>query len=303
MYDTLIVGGGIAGMSAALTLGRCCRKVAVFDSGKVRNRSTNHMNGYLSRDGIRPADFVNISRKELERYGIEWFDMEITSASKIDNNFCVTNAEGTQWYGRKMLIATGLADILPEIPGFEQFYGKSVFHCPICDGWESRDQKIIVYGKGTGGYATALAMYNWSRDITLCTDGASGLTKTQREVLSRKNICIITNRIMRFDGKGGQITEVSFKGRNPQPCEKLFFSTGYKQHSDIAYQIGCETRKKGKEFWVDRMQMSSIAGLYISGDAAFDMKMAIVAAAEGAKAGVAINLALMEMEGLRDNEF
>jgi thioredoxin reductase len=298
MYDTLIVGGGIAGMSAALILARCRRKVAIFDSGMPRNRFTTHMNGYLSRDGIKPLDFVNIGLKELRKYDVDWVQTEITNASRYEDNFWVQDSKN-KWYGRKMLLATGLKDNVPDVEGFDRFYGTTIHHCPICDGWESRDQKIIVYGHGKSGFSLALQLINWSRDITLCTDGAPRLSAEQREILKERNIAIITNKITAFEGQKAQLERVAFKDREPESCQRLYFTGGYVQQCDLAYRMGCETRKNGKEFWVSRLQMSSIEGLYISGDAAFDMKMAIVAAAEGAKAGVAINLALMEAEGLR----
>ena len=173
--DVIIVGAGPAGLSAALMLGRCRRSVLVFDNGSPRNAASHALHGYLTRDGIPPADFLQLARQEIapirhggapRRRGVgRRVPGRAASASR--------SPRANRCRSRKLLLATGVVDNLPEIPGFRELYGRSVFHCPYCDGWELRDQPLAIYGRGARGVGLALELTAWSRDLVLCTDGPS----------------------------------------------------------------------------------------------------------------------------------
>src|SRR6188768_326681 len=203
MHDVIIIGAGPAGLSAALMLGRCRRRVLVCDTGKPRNAASRAMHGFLSRDGIAPADFLKIAREQMQRYDtVELRDVEVTAAECRESRFHVTLADGSLHQSRKLLIATGVVDNLPDIPGFGDLYGTSVFHCPYCDGWEVRDRPLAIYGRGARGLGLSLELTGWSRDLVLCTDGPSELPVEDLARLERNGIRVRTDRVVRLEGSG-----------------------------------------------------------------------------------------------------
>jgi thioredoxin reductase len=294
-YDVIIVGGGPAGLNAAMILGRSRRKVAVFDSGEPRNRWAESMNGFLSSDGVNPKDFIKKGRAELAKYGVELIDIKVESATYSKGHYVVNDAEGTVYHSKKLLLATGLKDEIPEIEGIEPLYGKTVHHCPYCDGWESRDKKIAVYGKGRDGVGQALAMKNWSDKVTLYTDAREDLTRDDIEKLENNGVKYITSKIIRLEGEGSKLQYIVTKDGEKHPQEAMFFSTGTKQQSSLGEELGCEFTSEGV-IKTRRLQQANIPGLFVAGDSARDMQLVIVAAAEGAKAGVAINMELQQEE-------
>ena len=295
MYDVIVIGGGPAGLNAAMILGRSRRKVLLFDSGEPRNRWARNMNGFLSSDGVNPRDFIQKGRAELAKYEVEIRDIKVKHATYSKGQFIVNDAEGTVYHSKKLLIATGLKDKLPQVEGIENFYGQSVHHCPYCDGWENRDKAIAVYGKGRDGIGQALAMKNWSSNVTLYTDGTQNLRTQDVELLKRNGVAYNTERIVRLEGEDGQLQFVVTNGGKRHPQDAMFFSTGTEQQSPLGEQLGCEFTSKGV-IKTRRLQQSNIPGLYVAGDAARDVQMVIVAAAEGARAGVAINMELQQEE-------
>lgn len=295
MYDVLIIGGGPAGLNAAMILGRSRRKVAVFDSGEPRNRWARNMNGFLSSDGMNPREFIKKGRAELAKYQVELIDRKVEEATYSKGQFIVTDSEGKVYHSKKLLLATGLKDRLPQLEGIEDMYGVSVHHCPYCDGWESRDKAIAVYGKDRDGIGQALAMKNWSSNVTLYTDGTDKLRHEDLELLKRNGVAYNTERIVKLIGENGQLQHIVTNGGKKHAQEAMFFSTGTEQQSELGKELGCEFTNKGV-IRTRRLQQSNIPGLYVAGDAARDVQMVIVAAAEGAKAGVAINMELQQEE-------
>nr|MDQ3072952.1 NAD(P)/FAD-dependent oxidoreductase [Bacteroidota bacterium] len=274
---------------------RCRRKVVLFDTGKQRNRFTKHLNGYLTRDSISPKKFIEIARKELLAYNVIERFLPVVDAKTDGKTFTVTDADGKKYRCKKLLIATGVVDNLPDIPGFKELYGISVHHCPYCDGFEYSDKSLAVYGKGKKGLTAARNMLNWTKDIVLCTDGAAGLQKEHYAVLERLNIKINKEKIIRLEEKNGRLSRIIFETSPPLERDALFFSTGFKPACDLPVRLKSDT-SSNKEVLVDHLQESSVAGLYVCGDAALEMKFVIIAAGEGAKAAIAINVELMKEE-------
>lgn len=294
VLDVIIVGGGPAGLNAAVVLARCRRKVYVFDSGVYRNRASQGMHNYLTRDGILPLDFIRECHKELKKYGVVVHKRKVVRARRnADGIFVVDDDTGEKHYAKKMLIATGLSDNLPEVEGFREFYGKSIFHCPYCDGWEVQDRRIGVYARDKEGAELALALKGWTAQVTLYTDGKNKVKPHHLEELAAMDIPVDRRRFARVEGRGGRLEKIVFRNGEEAPCEAIFFVNGYRQQCNLVETFDCEISRKGVVM-TNRFQQTSTPGLFVAGDADKDVQFVVVAAAEGAKAGVIINKELQK---------
>lgn len=292
-FDVIIVGGGPAGLNAALVLGRCRHQVLLCDSGQYRNLVSHAMHGFLSRDGLPPAELLRIGREQLAPYGVKMMHTEITDAVKRDTHFELTTAEGEVLYGRKLLLATGILDNLPQLAGFDAFYGVSAFHCPYCDGWEQRDKRIVAYARGPEMTQFAMNLRPYTNDLILCTDGPCELDPSDRDRLARHNIMLIEKKVARLEGQERQLTHIVFDDGEKLERDALFFHLGQKQRSFLAARLGCpESNEEGIQ--ADDTCATNIHGLFIAGDATRDVQQVIVAAAEGSKAAFEINTQLRD---------
>ena len=298
MYDVIIVGGGPAGLSAAMVLGRCRRKVVVFDHGRPRNRHSHGVHGFLSRDGVEPLELLRLGRQEIARYGVELREAEVVDAACTVEGVHVVLRDGQRIGGRRLLLATGLCDDLPDIPGVEALYGVSVHHCPYCDGWEWRDQRIAVYGRGKSGAALALQMLTWTEDVVLCTDGDGDCGSPEHQRLAELAIPCCMHRIARLEAEGPWLRRIVFDDGSTIDAAAMFFASSRSAGCDLPERLGCQMLEPGV---VDTSQHeeTNVPNLWVAGDASKDVQFAIVAAAEGAKAAVAINQSLQERERLR----
>ena len=294
MIDVIIVGAGPAGLSAALVLARACRRVLVFDHGHPRNASAVHMHGYLTRDGVPPHDFRAFAREELARYPeVRIVDVEVTSARAGEGGFEVTTLDDGQFTSKKLLLATGVVDNVPDVPGLKEMYGKSVFHCPYCDGYELRGQPLAVYGCDERGYGLALELTGWSDDIALVSDGPCGIDAAGLARLAKRRITVREEKVVRLEGRDGQLERVVFDSGEPLERRALFFTTGQAQRSHLADSLGCEFNDKGT-VRTGPYETTHIHGLYVAGDASRAVQWVIVAAAEGAEAAYSINQDLIK---------
>jgi thioredoxin reductase len=290
MFDVIIVGAGPAGLSAALLLGRCCRQVLVCDAGTPRNVRSHALHGYLSRDGIAPLDLRSKGREELVRYGVQSRAVRVTDARRDGDAFTVCFADGREEHCQKLLLATGVTDQVPSPEGFDACYGRSVFHCPYCDGWEVRGRRLGLYARGRSGVGMAVGLHDWSPRILLLTDGPARLNREERSRLARHDVSVRQEPIARLDHDDGQVRAAVFASGEPEPCDAVFFKTGQSQQSDLARRLGCRFTENGA-VKTSRLAQTGVEGLYVAGDASRDVQLAIVAAAEGVKAALAINAA------------
>ena len=290
-WDVVIAGAGPAGLSAALVLGRACRNVLLCDTGTPRSWASKQMHAYLSRDGSSPARFREIGRHEVLKYpGVRFAPVEVREARRSGTGFKV-DVGGTEVQARKLLIATGLYDIVPRIPGIDALFGRSVFQCPYCDGWEMRGRRIAVYGRRQRGFQMARSMTSWAEDIVLCTDGPSRYDATQRRQLARNGITLIETRVRELRGKRGRLETLVFVDGQELPRDALFFDTPSRLQSPLATSLGCRFGRNGGVLCGD-YEATSVPGVFVAGNIIRDVQLSIVAAAEGARAAFGINRAL-----------
>jgi thioredoxin reductase len=241
-WDVIVVGAGPAGLSAALVLGRCRRRVLVLDSGRPRNAASPALHGFLSRDGVTPAELLRFGRAQLRPYDtVALREGEATGARVVRGHFVVRLAGGSV-ASRKLLFATGVVDSLPEVEGAARLYGRGVFHCPYCDAWEVRDRPVAVYGKGTKGLGLCRTLLAWTSDLVLCTDGPARLPKADQEFLARHGVAVRKEPVEGLEGDD-RLRGVALAGGEVLPAAALFFNTEQYQRSGLPEELGCRGRR------------------------------------------------------------
>jgi thioredoxin reductase len=298
VWEVIVIGGGPTGLSAALTLGRCRRSVLLCDVGQPRHRRARVLHTFLSNSELSPQQLRARGREQLLAYPtVEWRDALVVDAARSEHGFELTLLGGEIENCRKLLIATGVVDHLPAVTGIEQFYGRSVHHSPYCDGWEWRDQPLGVYGRATRGTNLALMLKQWSPDVALFTDGPADLSPQQRARLAGERIAIHEPRIARLTGHDGQLAQVVLADGAHIERRALFFDTGQQQRSALASRLGWHGSDVRSADDPDSGSGTGISGLFVAGDAFGDMQLAVVSAAEWAKAAFAINRELLHDAG------
>jgi thioredoxin reductase len=297
MFDVIVVGGGPAGLSAALMLGRCRRRVLLCDLGQPRNRQSHALHGYLTRDGIAPPELNELGRRELTHYGVQFRCIGVTGARREADHFRVALATGGEERARYLLIATGVVDDLPAINGFADCYGRSVFHCPYCDGWECRDRALAAFGRGKAVTGLALGLRTWSTNVVVCTHGTR-LDLSDRDRLSRHGISVRTERIAELVHDEGQLSRIEFTSGEAIDRDALFFTTGQHPQSPLAISLGCTLTSRGAVKTGNGCD-TNVERVFVAGDASRDAQFVVVAAAEGVRAAVAINKALQAEDIVR----
>ncbi|HEX2516102.1 MAG TPA: NAD(P)/FAD-dependent oxidoreductase [Chloroflexota bacterium] len=332
-YDVVVVGGSIAGLSAALVLGRARRRVLVCDAGRPRNAVSAGVHGFFTRDGTPPAELLRLGREELAPYHtVQLREVQVSGAAREGDGFRVDLADGSPVHGRRLVLASGVLDELPAVPGLRELWGRGVYHCPYCHGWEVRDRPVAIYARGAVGLEFATMVRQWSRDLLLLTDGPHGLDDVQRGRLEALGVGVREERIERIEGarpvegreslegpagqsqsqgqsqgqgqgqgqgSEGATLRVHFAGGETLAREGLFVRPAQRQRAELAAALGCEMVTMGVEPAAVHLikcdpltRETSVPGVYGAGDAGSPMQSAVVAAAAGAQAAYAANHAL-----------
>ncbi len=291
-YECMIIGGGPAGLSAALTLGRARRKVALVDNGTNRNRVTQESHGFLTRDGIKPQEFKNLASKDIESYpSITMMDQTVIEIIKDDITglFLVNTSEKKSYISEKILLATGIQEEF-SLPQIGQYYGKSLFSCPYCDGWELRDKPLAIIAENEEhiSHMTKL-VFNWSQDLIVFTNGHQLSEKVQND-FEQKKIKVYTNTIKDLHGDDGNLSSVELEtGENILRAGGFVVPSFYRPNK-FAKQLNCQVDENGTVM-TDGAGRTTAAGIYIAGETEKGGPSSLmIAAAEGFKAATSINM-------------
>lgn len=302
-YDVVIVGGGPSGLSAALVLGRACRRVLVCDEGKPRNRSSPAVHGFFSRDGISPTELLRVGRDQLKPYAVAWRAVGVTDAQKVGGGFRVEIAHGTSVRARKLILATGMRDELPDIEGLSALWGTGVRHCPYCHGWEVRDRPWAFLARGGQAVEWANELRGWTTKLTLCSHGPAGLTDAARRKLRGQGVVVREEKIKRLEGEKGVLKAVVFDSGDKLEVGVMFVRTTMTQRSSLAKKLGCKLASVEGAFQdaveTDPFGATSVSGLYAVGDASLGVPQVATAVADGSLAAVAANKAMLKEDAER----
>jgi len=294
-FDVAIVGGGPAGLSASLFLSRYLRSVVLIDSGDPRNWETRGINAFLGLPSITPAELRERGRDEARKYGVELIDDCVSRVKKIgEDQFVLALDSGTDYHARRLLLAIGLKDVWPDIPGLERVYGETAHVCPDCDGYETRDKKTAVIGTGRKAVGMALNLSTWTRDLVICTNGlAPAMDEPEYcEKLAALNIPVVTEKVTRVLERRGKVRCLELESGNAVDAEKIFFAIGQYPADDLGAQLGC-TRDAGGHIVVDKHYHTSVKNVFAAGDIVPGSQLAVAAAADGAIAALAMHKSLV----------
>ncbi|SFD81001.1 Thioredoxin reductase [Paenibacillus catalpae] len=289
-YDAAIVGGGPAGLNAALVLGRARRKVALFDNSQARNMVTHASHGFITRDGVEPAEFRRIAYEEVLGYPtVQHWETDVTDIRRTKDGFTIYTKAGEQIQARKVILAAGLKEKLPDIEGVADYYGKSLFACPFCDGWELRDQPLVVISDNPMAFHKVKLLQNWSRDVIVCTNGAADiLNSDQREQLEARRIRVIDTPIATLTGQNGMLEKVHFTDGSFIERSGGFIDPAQISKIDFKEALGYQTEDNGG-IVIDAMGKTTAEGVFAAGDTAYVMPSQLIyAAASGSKAAMSV---------------
>jgi thioredoxin reductase len=298
MYDVLIIGGGAAGLNAAIMLGRSRRSVLIIDSGEPRNAPAQGVHGFLSRDSINPAELLAIGRDEARSYGTEIVSGRVTGARRDGDAFEVTLSNGDMAHGRRLLVTTGLVDELPDIPGVRERWGHDVIHCPFCHGWEVRDQAIGILATGPAAVHQALLFRQWSANITLFLNGMPEPSDAERRQLAARGVTVVDGLVESLKIDGDALAGVRLAGGEVVPVQAVVVAPKFVARAGFLAELGLAVSDSpmGAHVPSDANGLTSVPGVWVAGNVT-DLKAQVLAsAAAGAWTAVMINMDLMEDE-------
>jgi thioredoxin reductase len=292
-FDAIIIGGSYSGLSAAMALGRSLRNVLIIDSNNPCNKQTPHSHNFLTQDGETPATIAARAKNQVSNYPtVTLVQGKAIKAAKHTQSFEVQLETEEVFTGSKLLLATGMTDTLPQIPGLSSCWGISILHCPYCHGYEVAGKEWGILANGETAYHFCMILSNWTKKIVLFTNGLCSLTTEQQQKLEQKGIKIIESRLQSVDHTNGQLQQLHFEDGSPYPLTVLYLKAPTKQQSDIPLHLGCELSEEG-HIKIDDMQRTSVAGIYAAGDNSSMLRSVSLAVSSGTKAGAAINMDLV----------
>ncbi|RCW63336.1 NAD(P)/FAD-dependent oxidoreductase [Saliterribacillus persicus] len=295
ILDCAVIGGGPAGLNAALVLGRSRRKTILFDDNKPRNAVTSESHGFITRDGIHPQEFKRVAQDELNRYpDVRTEKQRVHRITKENNVFQVETENGRVYSAKKIILATGFKEVLPDIPRVKEFYGKSLFSCPFCDGWELRDRPLAVITDDEKAFHMAKMVSNWTNDLIIFTNGSKLLSPEEQELLKSKDISINEKKIAALIGEEGMLSKIRFEDETEVLREGGFITAEWKQAASFDSSLEYTLNEQGG-IETDSFKRTNMEGVFACGDTRIaGPSQLIIAAGEGSMAAMAVNAALIE---------
>jgi len=291
-FDVIIIGGSYAGLSAAMTLGRSLRNVLIIDSGLPCNRQTPHSHNFLTRDGETPKAIATIAKEQVLQYPtVHFIEEKATAAKRIEKGFGISTQTGRSFTAGKLIIASGIKDIHPDIKGFSECWGISVIHCPYCHGYEFRHQQTAIMANGERAAHLSMLVRNLTSKLTIFTNGPAVFEADQLQKFRQHNITIIENKITEIQHLNGQVQHLVFEDGNSQPFDAVYAAIPFVQHSDIPSQLGCELTEQG-HIKTDGFQKTTVPNVFACGDGASPMRSVANAVYTGNMTGSMINAEL-----------
>ncbi|MEE6130409.1 NAD(P)/FAD-dependent oxidoreductase [Chryseobacterium arthrosphaerae] len=293
-FDVIITGGSYAGLSAAMALGRSLRNVLVIDNGKPCNRQTPHSHNFITHDGKTPKEISHLAKKDVEKYDtVHFYNGTVIKMSESNSGFAVETASGDIFYAKKLILASGVKDVMPDIPGFAECWGISVLHCPYCHGYEVKNEVTGILSNGEMAFEFSKLIFNMTKSLTLFTNGKAVLSDDQIEKLKQNTISLNENEIEKIEHADGYIQQIIFKNGETVSLHTLYAKIPFEQNIDASGNLGCELTEQGF-IKVDFMQKTKVPGVFACGDNVTMMRSVANAVAQGNFAGAMVNKELSD---------
>ncbi|WP_090023618.1 NAD(P)/FAD-dependent oxidoreductase [Chryseobacterium oleae] len=293
-YDVIIIGGSYAGLSAGMSLGRSVRNVLIIDSGKPCNRQTPHSHNFITHDGKTPKEISDLAREQVAAYDtVQFHEGSVVKVGKTDEGFETEMLDGEKFKAKKLILASGVKDLMPNIPGFSECWGISVLHCPYCHGYEVRNEITGILSDGDMAYDFSKLVYNLTKDLFLFTNGPSVLSKEQKHKLAENNITLVEDEVENIEHENGNIRKIIFKTGKEISLKVLYAKIPFEQNINASGDLGCELTEQGF-IKVDMMQKTNVPGVFACGDNVTMMRSVANAVAQGNFAGAVVNKELTE---------
>lgn len=293
-FDVIITGGSYAGLSAAMALGRSLRNVLVIDNGKPCNRQTPHSHNFITHDGKTPKEISHLAKKDVEKYDtVHFYNGTVIKMSESNSGFAVETASGDIFYAKKLILASGVKDVMPDIPGFAECWGISVLHCPYCHGYEVKNEVTGILSNGEMAFEFSKLIFNMTKSLTLFTNGKAVLSDDQIEKLKQNTISLNENEIEKIEHADGYIQQIIFKNGETVSLQALYAKIPFEQNIDASGNLGCELTEQGF-IKVDFMQKTNVPGVFACGDNVTMMRSVANAVAQGNFAGAMVNKELSD---------
>lgn len=295
-FDVIIAGGSYAGLSAGMSLGRSLRNVLIIDNGKPCNRQTPYSHNFVTHDGKTPGEIAQLAKKDVEKYDtVHFYNGTVINTQKTTEGFEVKISSGEQFSTKKLIIASGVKDMMPEIPGFAECWGISILHCPYCHGYEVKNEVTGILSNGDMAYEFSKLIFNLTKKLTILTNGKAAFTGEQTEKLNQNKITVNEDEIDKIHHENGSIRKIVFKNGKEISLQALYAKIPFEQNINVSADLGCELTEQGF-IKVDAMQKTNVPGVFACGDNVTMMRSVANAVAQGNFAGAVVNKELSDDE-------
>ncbi|WP_213280431.1 NAD(P)/FAD-dependent oxidoreductase [Chryseobacterium indologenes] len=295
-FDVIIIGGSYSGLSAGMSLGRSLRNVLIIDNGKPCNRQTPHSHNFVTHDGKTPSEIAQLAKKDVQKYNtVHFYNETVVKTVKITDGFGIETSSGEKFQAKKLILASGVKDKMPHIPGFAECWGISVIHCPYCHGYEVKNEVTGILSNGDMAYEFSKLIFNLTKNLTLFTNGKAVLTDEQLEKLKQNKIILNEDEIKSIEHTNGSIQKIVFKNGKEVALQALYAKIPFEQNLNVSDDLGCELTEQGF-IKVDMMQKTNVPGVFACGDSVTMMRSVANAVAQGNFAGAVVNKELADEE-------